>query len=70
MPKPANFLNRAVHLYTDGFRQMTVGKTLWLVIIIKLIIMFGVIRFWLMPSVLGAYDTDADRARAVRHALR
>lgn len=70
MLKRDNFLSRAMHLYTDGFRQMTVGRTLWLVIIVKLVIMFGIIRFWLMPSVLGAYDSDAERARAVRHALR
>lgn len=70
MLKTDSFLGRALRMYTDGFRQMTVGRTLWLVIIVKLIVMFGVIRLWLMPSVLGAYDTDAEKARAVRGALR
>ena len=30
------FWSRVFHLYYDGFRSMTVGKTLWLIIGIKL----------------------------------
>ena len=35
-----NFLYRTIHFYYDGFRHMTVGRTLWAVIIVKLIIIF------------------------------
>ena len=32
------FIYRVFDLYYDGFRSMTLGKTLWLVILIKLFI--------------------------------
>ena len=32
---------------------MTVGKTLWLIILIKLFIMFAVFRLFLFPDFLG-----------------
>ncbi len=63
-------LKRAVMLYVDGFRQMTVGRTLWALIIIKLILLFGVFKLLFFPDVLSRdYDTDAERADAVRKAL-
>lgn len=56
--------------YRDGFRSMTIGKTLWAVIIIKLIIIFAVIRLLFFPNVLNEnYDTDSQRADAVRNEL-
>ena len=36
------FWHRTVDLYVDGFRNMTVGRKLWLLIIIKLFIFFAV----------------------------
>lgn len=66
----STFLKKVFHMYADGFRSMTVGRTLWLVIIIKLIIMFAIIRLLFMPDILGTrYDNDADRAEAVRRQL-
>ena len=38
MAQRKGFWARAVDLYVDGFRSMTVGKTLWLIIAIKLFI--------------------------------
>lgn len=62
--------SKVYRLYADGFRSMTVGRTLWLVIIIKLVIMFAVLRLFFMPDILGSrYDNDADRAEAVRLQL-
>ena len=37
-------LSRIFHLYYDGFRTMTLGKTLWAVILIKLAIIFLVLK--------------------------
>jgi len=57
-------------MYRDGFRSMTVGRSLWAVIIIKVVILFAVVRLFFMPDKLATeYDNDADRARAVRSAL-
>lgn len=59
-----------VDLYAGGFREMTVGRKLWAIILIKLAIMFLVFRLFFFPDKLAEeYDNDADRARAVRSAL-
>lgn len=61
---------RVWRLYYDGFRSMTVGRTLWIVIAVKLFIMFAILKLFFFPDLLGRdYDTDADRAQAVRSAL-
>lgn len=46
------FWYRAFHLYYDGFRQMTLGRTLWLIIGIKLFIMFAVLKVFFFPNFL------------------
>ena len=57
-------------MYVDGFRSMAVGRKLWALIIIKLAIMFLVFKLFFFPDLLKEnYDTDAERAQAVRSAL-
>lgn len=64
------FWRRVADLYIDGFRSMTVGRSLWLLIIIKLIFMFGIMKLFFFPNLLSRdYDTDAERAEAVRASL-
>ena len=54
-------------MYVDGFRGMTVGKRLWVIILVKLAILFLVFRLFFFPDLLQEnYDNDADRADAVR----
>ncbi|PIE64116.1 MAG: DUF4492 domain-containing protein [Desulfobacterales bacterium] len=49
--------------YYDGFRRMTVGKTLWKIIFIKLVIMFGVLKVFFFPDFLATnFATDKERA--------
>ena len=64
-----NLFQRIYHFYADGVRGMTVGRTLWIVIIIKLVVMFAVIRLFFMPDILGGFDNDTQRAEAVREHL-
>ena len=65
-----NFFSQALSMYVDGFRSMTVGRKLWALIIIKLAIMFLVFKLFFFPDLLKEnYDTDAERAQAVRSAL-
>ena len=67
--KPS-FWRRVWDLYYDGFRNMTVGKSLWLLIIIKLFIFFVIIKWLFFPNILKEnYDTDEERAEAVRTEL-
>lgn len=56
--------------YYEGFRDMTVGKTLWLIIFAKILIFFVIIKFLFFPDILKRdYDTDEERAEHVRMEL-
>lgn len=66
----ASFRHRVVALYVDGFRSMRTGRKLWVLIIVKLLIIFGVLKLFFFPDVLKRdYSTDAERAEAVRTHL-
>ena len=43
---------RIYRFYVEGFRQMTLGKTLWAIILIKLFIMFFILKLFFFPSFL------------------
>ena len=61
---------KVVRFYVEGFRSMTVGKKLWVLILIKLFILFFVFKLFFFPDILSRdYDTDAERAEAVRESL-
>lgn len=63
-------LKRIAALYIDGFRNMTIGRDLWLLIILKCIVIFAIMKVFFFPDVLSTtYDNDTDRANAVREAL-
>lgn len=67
---PRGFFRRVADLYVGGFREMTVGRSLWAIILIKLAIMFLVFKLFFFPDKLAEeYDNDADRAKAVRSSL-
>lgn len=64
------FWSRVFHLYYDGFRSMTVGKTLWLIIGIKLFIFFVIIKMIFFPNFLNTKcDTEQEKTEYVRHQL-
>ena len=45
------------HLYRDGFRDMTWGRPLWGLIILKVIILFAFLRvFFFRPAMSGMTD--------------
>jgi flagellar basal body-associated protein FliL len=54
----------------DGFRSMTVGKTLWIIICIKLFIMFAVLKLFFFPNFLKTnFDDDSARSEYVIEQL-
>lgn len=60
-------LGRVADLYIDGFKSMTIGRKLWALIIFKLAVMFLVLKLFFFPNILDErYDTDSERAEAVR----
>ncbi len=46
------FLYKAFDLYYEGFRSMRLGKTLWAIILIKLFIMFAILKVFFFPNFL------------------
>ena len=67
----SEFLSKAWHLYYDGFRSMsTWGKQVWIVILVKLFIMFFVLRLFFFPNFLKTnFDTDEERGNHVLENL-
>lgn len=52
--------------YRDGFANMTVGKSLWKIIFIKLLVMFAVLKLFFFPNFLKHnFETDEQRANHV-----
>ena len=52
----AKFLKKIVLFYYDGFRSMTLGRTLWTIILIKLFVMFFILKLFFFPSFLKGSD--------------
>jgi len=49
--------------YRDGFCRMTLGRTLWKIILIKLVVMFGVLKLFFFQDYLNTtFETDKQRA--------
>ena len=70
MAEKGNIAKCILRFYADGFRNMTVGRTLWAIIIVKLVVIFAVLKVFFFPDILSTrYDNNAERAAAVRSAL-
>lgn len=63
--KRDGILYRVCDLYYDGFKHMTLGKTLWTIIIIKLFIIFAVLKLFFFPDFLREKAKDGDKAAFV-----
>ena len=56
--------------YLEGFRSMTLGKTLWVLIILKIFILFFVLRFFFFPNFLKTkFQTEQERSEYVIEQL-
>ena len=42
----ANTLTKIFRFYRDGFREMRVGRTLWAIILVKLFVMFAILKLF------------------------
>lgn len=57
-----NIFNKIFRFYYDGFRSMTIGKKLWIIILIKLFIMFVILKVFFFPDVLKVnFSNDKER---------
>ena len=57
----AQTIKKIFRFYLDGFRSMTVGKTLWAIILVKLFILFA--RYSFFPI---SWPGRAPKSAAVR----
>lgn len=59
MEQNTNIFKRVFRFYIEGFRNMTWGRTLWLIIILKLFVFFVVLRiFFFQPYYKGLNDKE------------
>ncbi len=59
-------LSGLTDFYVQGFRGMTVGRTLWWVIGIKLLVIFGILKLFFFPDFLSSnYSNDTERSAHV-----
>lgn len=57
-------------MFRDGFKSMTLGKTLWTLVIIKLIIMFLILKPIFFPNYLNSKaETTEEKADFIREHL-
>jgi len=65
-----SLFQRIFLFYYDGFRNMTVGKKLWVIILIKLFILFAILKLFFFPDILKVrFTNDRDRADYVIEQL-
>jgi Na+/H+ antiporter NhaD/arsenite permease-like protein len=65
-----NILKRIFLFYYEGFRNMTVGKKLWALILIKLFIMFVILKLFFFKDFLNEkFDTEEEKSEYVLEQL-
>jgi len=66
-----SIVTRIFLFYYDGFRNMSWwGKRVWIIILIKLFIMFAILKVFFFPDFLSKkYNNDAQRSEYVMDQL-
>lgn len=65
-----NIFSRIFYFYYDGFKSMTIGRTLWAIILIKLFIMFAILKIFFFPNFLKSnFSNDEERSDYVIEQL-
>ena len=59
-----------IYMYIDGFKNLTWGKPLWIIILVKLFIMFAILRVFFFPNFLNSrFNTDEEKSEYVSKEL-
>lgn len=66
-----NTFKKVFQFYYSGFRDMgKMGKALWAIILLKVFIMFAVLKIFFFPNFLNTnFDTDEQRSNYVIEQL-
>jgi Domain of unknown function (DUF4492) len=68
--KKENIFKRIFLFYYEGFKSMTVGKRLWTIIIIKLFIMFAILKIFFFKDFLNnKFESEKEKADYVIEQL-
>ena len=59
------FLYRGYDLYVDGFRSMKLGRTLWAIILIKLFVIFVILKLFFFPNFIKEHAPEGDESEFV-----
>ena len=59
------FLYRVYDLYADGFRSMKLGRTLWAIILIKLFIIFVILKLFFFPNFIKEHAPKGEESEFV-----
>ncbi|MBK7133307.1 MAG: DUF4492 domain-containing protein [Bacteroidales bacterium] len=71
MKRILSLLNRVFLFYYEGFRSMSQwGRRVWLIILIKLFIMFAILKIFFFTDFLDRkYDSDKEKSEYVLEQL-
>ena len=67
--KKDSFAYRVFDLYYEGFRNMRLGRTLWAVILIKLFIIFAILKIFFFPNYIDEHASDENKSDFVANEL-
>ena len=59
------WLRNTWHLYCDGFRGMTLGRTLWAIIFVKLFVIFVVLKLFFFRGYIKEHAHKGEEAEFI-----
>lgn len=65
--KDKNVFTKIFHFYYEGFKNMSGwGRKVWIIILLKLFIMFAILKLFFFPDILKKnFETDQERSQYV-----
>lgn len=65
-----HLFRRIYRFYYEGFKNMTVGKRLWIIILLKLFILFAILKLFFFKDFLKSnFNSDKERSEYVFEKL-
>jgi hypothetical protein len=57
-------------MYIEGFKNLTWGRTLWYIVLLKLFIMFAVLKVFFFPNYLNSrFNTEKEKSEYIFQEL-
>ncbi|MDR1561935.1 MAG: DUF4492 domain-containing protein [Dysgonamonadaceae bacterium] len=56
-------------MYVDGFKNLSWGKPLWVIILVKLFIMFAVLKVFFFRNPLNEFDSEKEKSEYIYNEL-